>query len=40
MIVDKFHEIISVKQSKSFEKNTNFPKQRTNLATNDFEQDL
>ena len=37
MIFDKIHEIISFKQSKWLEKNTNFITRKRNQAVNDFE---
>ena len=40
MIVDKFHEIISFKQSKWLEKYISFNTQRRNRAKNDFEKDV
>ena len=40
MIVDKFHEIISFKQSKWLEKYINFNTHKKNLAVNDFEKDF
>ena len=40
MVVDKFHELISFKQSKWLEKQINFNTQKTNQAVNDFERDF
>ena len=40
MIVDKFHEIISFKQSKWLEKYIKFNTQKRNQAVNDFEKDF
>ena len=40
MIVDKVHEIISIKQSKWLEKYINFNTQKRNQAVNDFEKDF
>ena len=40
MIVDKFLDIISFKQSKCLEKNINFNTQKINQAVNDFEKDV
>ena len=40
MIIDKVHEIISHKQSKSLEKYINFITQKRNQAENDFEKDF
>ena len=40
MVVDKFHEIISFKQSKWLEKYIYFKTQKRNEAKNDFEKDF
>ena len=40
IVVDKIHEIISIKQSKWLEKCINFKTQKRNNAKNDFEKDF
>ena len=40
MVVDKIHEIISIKQSKRLEKYINFNTQKRNKSKNDFEKDF
>ena len=40
MVVDKFHKIISFKQSKWLEKHINFNTQKSKNSKNDFEKDF
>ena len=40
MVVEKFHEIISFKQSNCLEKHISFTTQKRNRAKNDFEKDF